>query len=195
MDTSHSAGIQYFLALGERYNLSTDFGLSVGYAFAGLRYRYEHPLFGNLWVGRFTDRMRYYTDDGWENKVSYDIERNLGERYFLRTTLTGIVAERFDGLPFSGVARLYQVIDIERAILYDAGAYFDTDPEFEVTDVQLTLRYRQRFFRDWLVIEVAPQLTFPASDDHGANPGLVVKLEADFGYLEDRKAYDSVFSF
>ncbi|MEJ2058740.1 MAG: hypothetical protein P8X39_12985 [Desulfofustis sp.] len=61
--------------------------------------------------------------------------------------------------------------------------------------MQLKLRYRQRFYRDWLVLEVAPQVTFPSDHDHEMNPGLIVKFEADFGYLEDLQAYQSVFKF
>jgi hypothetical protein len=71
----------------------------------------------------------------------------------------------------------------------------DTDPDFAVTDIQLKLRYRQRFFRDWMVLEIGPQLTFPEEYDHEVNPGLVIRLEAEFGYLTDRKAYQSIFSF
>lgn len=71
----------------------------------------------------------------------------------------------------------------------------DTDPEFTVTDIKLKLRYRQRFFRDWLVLEIGPQLTFPEDHDYKVNPGIIIKFEADFGYLSDRKAYQSIFRF
>jgi len=190
-----TAGVQYFIAMGEKYNVSVDTGLSLNYAYAGLRYRHLHQFFSTDWDGRFTDRLRYYTDDGWENKASYDLERSLGNRFFWRNTLTGVVAERFDGLPASLVVSLYQVLNIERAILYDVGAYTNTEPEFELTDLQVKLRYRQRFYRDWLVLEVAPQLTFPREYDNDMNPGIVIKFEADFGYLKDQKAYDSIFKF
>ncbi len=190
-----TAGVQYFLALGEKYNISVDTGLSFNYAYAGLRFRHLHQFFSTGWEGRFTDRVRYYTDEGWENKASYDLERSLGERFFLRNTLTGVVAERFDGVPASLVVSLYQVLNIERAILYDVGAYTNTEPEFELTDLQFKIRYRQRFFRDWLVLEVAPQATFPKEYDNEFNPGIVIKFEADFGYLKDTKAYESIFKF
>jgi len=190
-----SAGIRYFLSLAEEYNVSTELGLSSGYGFGGLRFRNAHKLFSEDWVGRFTNRLRYYTDEGWENAASYDVERYIGESFFLRSSLIGVVAEQYDGVPFATVFRLYQVLDIDRAILYDASAYFATSPDFEVTDVQLSLRYRQRFFRDWLVLEVAPLVTFPKDEDRDFNPGLVVKFEAEFGYLKDRKAYHSIFDF
>ena len=73
--------------------------------------------------------------------------------------------------------------------------YFNTEPDLEVTDIQLKLRYRQRFYRDWLVLEIAPQITFPKDYDHAFNPGIITKFEFDFGYLKDRQAFQSVFAF
>lgn len=181
--------------MGEQYNLSTEAGVSLDYLYAGLRYRHLHSLFNDDWNGRFTNRLRYYTDDGWENKASYDIERFFGQRFFYRTIFTALFSEAEKGVPFSAIARLYQVLDIDSALSYDVGTYFNTEPEPEVIDIQLKLRYRQRFYRDWLVLEVAPQITFPSEYDHAFNPGIVTKFEFDFGYLNDHKAFDSVFKF
>ena len=181
--------------MGEKYNVSTQLGISTSYLYAGLRYRYLHPLFDGNWEGRFTNRLRYYTDDGWENKTSYDIETHFDERFFFRTIFTGVLSEANDGFPFSAVLRLYQVFNIDSAILYDIGGYFDTEPEPDMTDLQFKVRYRQRFYRDWLVLEVAPLVTFPLEYDREVNPGLIVQFEFDFGYLKDREAYQNIFSF
>ncbi|MEJ2135139.1 MAG: hypothetical protein P8X86_07835 [Desulfofustis sp.] len=190
-----TAGVQYFLAMGEQYNLSTEVGASLNYLFAGLRYRHLHSLSDDGWSGRFTNRLRYYTDDGWENKASYDIEKFFGQRFMSRSILTAILSESREGMPFSAVTRLYQVFNIDSAIAYDVGGYFDTEPDLEFTDFQIKLRYRQRFFRDWLVLEVAPLVTFPKEYDHQFNPGILTRFEIDFGYLQDQEAYESIFKF
>ena len=194
-DEQLSAGIQYFLLMGKRYNITTHFGVSLGYVYGGLRYRHSHSFFSDEWEGRITDRLRYYSDDGWENRVTYDIESHFSDRYFFRTSLNAIFAERYEGIPSSTILQLYQVLSIDKAILYESGMYLDTEPDFDVTDIQLKIRYRQRFFRDWLVLEIGPQLTFPKDHDYKINPGIVVRFEADFGYLNNRKAYHSIFSF
>ena len=190
-----TAGVQYFLAMGEKYNLSTEVGASLDYFFAGLRYRHLHALSDDGWSGRFTNRLRYYTDDGWENKASYDIEKFFGQRFLSRTIFTAVLSESEEGIPFSTVTRLYQVFNIDSAIAYDIGGYFNTEPDLELTDFQIKLRYRQRFFRDWLVLEVAPLVTFPKEYDHQFNPGILTRFEIDFGYLQDQKAYESIFKF
>ena len=194
-DEDVTAGFKYFLKQTEKYNISTGVGASTSYVYAGLRFRHLHPFFSTTWKGRFTNRLRYYSDDGWENKAAYDIERYLGDKFFFRTSFTGVLQEVDDNIPLSAVARLYQVIDIDRALQYDLGTYFDTDPDFDVEDVQLRIRYRQRFYRDWLVLEIAPQLTFPSEYDHEINPGITFKFEADLGYEEYENAYKSIFKF
>ena len=61
-----SASLRYFLKVGETYHLSATYGVSWGYMYAGLRYRYEYDF--GPWQGRLVDTLKYYTDDGFENK-------------------------------------------------------------------------------------------------------------------------------
>jgi hypothetical protein len=49
-------------------------------------------------------------------------------------------AERNDGIPFSAAARLYQVRDVDKVILYDFATYYDNEPELSLTDIQFKLR-------------------------------------------------------
>lgn len=188
-----SLSLQYFAAVGEKYNVSTSFGGSYDYLYAGLRYRYFHDF--GPWQLRFTNRTRYYTDDGWENKTEGDIERHFSDKLFFRTIANVTWKEERDSVAQSLKLRLYQVINKQHALLYEVGSYFETEPNYHMSDFQLKLRYRQRFYRDWLVFELAPQVTFPADHGRDANPGIVVKFEFDFGYLANQDEYDTVFRF
>ncbi len=187
------AGIQYFLRNTEKHNLSTTLGGSWDYLFAGLRFRHYQD-FGPI-QGRFVEQLRYYTDDGWENTAYVDIERKVSENWFLRTTAAVYWYERQDGLPHSLLLHLYEVLANDKAISYEWDNYFDTSPSYKMTDLQLRVRYRQRFYRDWLVLEVAPQVTFPEDHDREANLGIIFRLEADFGYLKGMGPHQNVFRF
>lgn len=186
-----TAALQYFAKVGDKYNISTTFGGSFDYLYAGLRFRYFQD-FGS-WQGRLVDRLRFYTDDGWENKFSFDLERRVSEHWFIRNTAAVNWFEDRDGLFYSYKFRTYQLLSEEKAISYEAGAYFETEPDHILSDVRLRLRYRQRFFRDWLVLEISPQVTFPEEFDRDANPGIIVQFEADFGYLSDTKIFNRIF--
>ncbi len=151
-----TAAIQYFVKTGERFNISTTFGASTSYLYGGLRFRHFHD-FGS-WQGRFVDRLRYYTDDGWENRVSYDLERHFTKRWLFRTTAAHNWFEEEDGFKYSFKFRLYQLLNQESALSYEVENYFETKPDNILTDMILRVRYRQRFYRDWLILEIAPQV-------------------------------------
>jgi len=97
-----TAGLRFFLKESEKYNITFDTGASWAYLFAGLRYRAVQD-FGK-WQGRFTNRLRYYTDDGFENKASYDLERKITENPMFRTTTSVNLVESEDGIPIPNIS-------------------------------------------------------------------------------------------
>lgn len=186
-----SASLRYFLKVGKRYHLSTTFGASFNYLYGGLRYRYKYDF--GPWQGRFTNTLKYYTDDGWENTTAIDMERHFSKRWFFRTSANVDWYEEEDGLPHTLIFQLYHVLSQERGLRYEVGSYFNTEPSHKLTDVQLRFCYRQRLYRDWLILEIAPQISFPEDHDKKANPGIVLRLEADFGYMAEQDAFRAVF--
>jgi len=186
-----TAGLRWFLKESNFFNVSVDTGASWDYLFAGLRFRAIQD-FGS-WQGRLTDRLRYYTDDGLENKISYDLERSVSEKLMFRSTTSVNWYEDDDGFPHSQYFRLYQVLSEFQALSYESGVYMDTEPSYKMTDLQFIVKYRQRFFRDWLVFEISPKLTFPEDHDYEANPGIIFKFEASIGYRPNEAGYNTIF--
>jgi hypothetical protein len=56
-----------------------------------------------------------------------------------------------------------------------------TEPQSELTAYSAALRYRRLIYRDWLVLELRPQLTYPRDKDFRAVPSFTLQLEAWFG--------------
>jgi len=188
-----SAALQYFLRDNEAENISATLGASFDYLYAGIRYRRSHDL--DSWQGRLVNRLNYYTDDEWEDILSYEFWRPLGERWVFRTKATATWHVEEDGLPHSLVFALFQKINEEKALRYEIGNYFDTEESYKMTDLQFRVRYRQRFLRDWLVLEIAPQVGFPEDHDREVNPGIIISLEADTGNLDGTKVFPRIFNF
>lgn len=186
-----TVGLQYFLREKVNTNTSVSAGLSWDYLYAGLRYRNSRN-FGE-WRSRIVNNLRYYTDDGWEDKASLEFDRLLSERFLFRTTFSADWFEQENGVPHSLSFSLYQLLGRKRALEYVVGGFFDTRPSYSMTDVQLRVNYRQRFYRDWLALEISPFVTFPEEDDRDANPGIVIKLEAIFGFSAE-DTFESVFN-
>lgn len=192
-DANLTAALQYFLLQTEKMNISSSFGLSYNYAYAGLRYRGTQNY--GSWQGRIISRARYYTDDGWEARTRYDIERQISDKWLFRTTLDANWQEKNNGIPHGVIFSLFQVLNLDRAIQYDIGNYFHTRENYHMTDFVIRLSYRQRFYRDWLVFEVQPQVSFPKEYDRETNPGIIFKLEAEFGYKSYKDQFNRIFAF
>lgn len=186
-----TAGFRFFLRESKKYNITFDTGASWDYLFAGVRYRAVQDF--GIWQGRLTNRLRYYTDDGFENKTSYDLERKLNENLLFRTITSINLEESEEGIPHSQYFRLYQILSPFQAISYEAGIYANTEPSYKMTDTQILVTYRQRFYRDWLVLEISPKVSFSEDNGSEANPGIVFKLEATFGYDSDVETYNKIF--
>ena len=78
-------GLQYVLKESKRRNISIKAGVRLGgggQLYIGPRYR---RLFSfEKWALRLTERVRYYTDDGFESKSRIDFERPISKRLFFR---------------------------------------------------------------------------------------------------------------
>ncbi len=192
-DADLSVGLQYFLIQTEKMNISTTGGVSYNYVYGGLRYRGAYDY--GSWQGRFVSRLRYYTDDGWEFRNQYDIERQVSATLLFRTTFEADWEEVENGVPHGLIFSLFQVLKHDRALHYEIGNYFETSPGYHLSDMVFQLRYRQRFYRDWLVAEVSPLVSFPREYDREINPGIIFKLEVEFGHKSYTNQFGRIFSF
>lgn len=187
-----AAALQYFIETTDKYNISTTFGGSYDYLYGGMRFRYFQD-FGS-WQGRLVERVRYYTDDGWENRFTVDLERQISDKWVFRTS--GIVywLESDDNVQHVLSQQLYQHISNTKAFSYELQNVFQTDPDYDLSNTIVRVRYRQQFYRDWLLFEVAPRVSFPKDNDREAEFAIAFTIEAIFGNLNNRKLLN-IFQF
>ena len=154
--------------------------------FVGPRVRKTWPF--DVWQIRFTERVRWYTDIGWESRTRFDFERLFRDDLFFRAT-TDLRWRKQDyndeGFRFEAGPTLTQRLRRKAAIDYQWNNVFLTKPNTRLDETVLRLRYRQRIWRKWLFYEVNPQVAFRNDDDFRNTPGIEFRLEASFGGLED----------
>lgn len=185
------AAIRWFLKESEDLNIAVDAGGSWNYLYGSFRFRALQDF--DEWQGRFTNRLRWYTNDGWENRTTYDLEHHFNEDFFFRVTSKLNYYETKDGFPHSQHFRLYQVLTAIQALSYETAIYMETEPSYKSSDLQFILKYRQRFYRDWLVLEISPRISFPEKYDREINPELIFKLEASFGNNAGEEGFKKIF--
>ncbi|MGE0082832.1 MAG: hypothetical protein AB7S75_00280 [Desulfococcaceae bacterium] len=186
-DENHvTLALQYFAKTTARNNIKIESGLrwrdNEPVFFAGPRYRWYREI-SEPWAVRFTQRFRWYTDEGWYAKSIFDMERPVNEKFFFRATASGKWEEEEEGYSYTFGFHLFQALSPGRALEYQMNSNFETRPVNVLDEANLRIRYRQRIWRDWLTLEIAPQLSFPRDEDYEITPGILVQMEADFGQI------------
>jgi len=192
-DDSTSVGLQYFFRSKNRLNSSVSVGMKIGSNnvvdfYLGPRLRKTWEL--DSWQLRFTERVRWYTDIGWESRTRFDLERLLNHKWFFRGTFDLRWRDEDyteDGFRYDVGPALTQRLRNKAAIEYQWVNTFKTRPNHSLDQSWLRVRYRQRIWRKWLFYEISPQAAFRNEDDFRVTPGIEFKLEASFGGLEGRK--------
>ena len=178
-----TTSLQYFPVETNRSNFSLRAGVKLHNGklavLAGPRYRYLVPL--DPWALRFTQEFVWSTDQRWQSRTTFDFERTLPDGLFFRMTLEGLWSENVIGYPYALSFLLRQPLDHNRAIQYEWVNSFQTHPTNELDEELLVFRYRQRFWRDWLFFEIAPQYRFSRDRSFDATPGILFRLEMVFG--------------
>jgi hypothetical protein len=182
-DRAMTTALQYFLP--STATQSTSFRGGIKYHggkveyFVGPRYRYYQPF--DSWGFRFTQDMFWGSEKGWQAFTWLDLERPLPRDLFFRSTLSGEWTEGIHGYLYYLGFLVRQPLDPNRAVQYECVNSFHTVPTDELTEVKFIFRYRQRFWKDWLFMEIAPQYRYPRDHSFNAVPGIMFKFEVVFG--------------
>ena len=178
-----STALQYFLRATRRNNVRLELGVKFSGGtldpYAGARWRHTLPL--AAWTLRLSERLRAYVERGWESQTRLDLERPLSEALFFRSTSRGDVSEEEDGWFLAQDLALYRRLSGQRLVAYEVGGQFVTEPETELDQAYVRVRYSQRFARDWIRLELTPQLAWREEYDYQPVGGLLVRLDLEVG--------------
>jgi hypothetical protein len=182
-DRNRTAALGYLIKSGERLNISAKIGIRYrnGQMVSFIRPHYRMLYRLDNWDLRFTQEFPYWTDAKWSSSTTVDLERPLGDTFFFRASLNGSWYEKQPGYYYGLAFSLSQPLSTTSALSYDLGASFQTGAHDVLQTVVVATRYRQRFWRDWLYFDIAPQVRFPRDRQFNAVPGILFGLEMQFG--------------
>jgi hypothetical protein len=179
----YTLGLQYFVKQTTKQSLSANTGVRFrnGFpsVFIGPRYRLYVGL--DHWKMRFTQRLLWDTDSGWEALTRFDFDRKILDRFLFRITPRGKWEQDEKGYDYDLQFRLYQRLGVASAVIYEQNNDFETHPHNRLEKFDLQVRYRRQALRKWLFFEVAPRVTFRKDNNFDAQLGLQLRLEVAFG--------------
>ncbi len=179
-----TAALRYFVKATRRANISLQAGLRVRFGtpvgFVGPRYRREIKL--APWALRFTQRLRWFTENRLESNTRLDLERPLAQDLFFRTTAGLSWFEDENNYFYDLRFFLFQPLSKRRSLAYEWNNFFQAkQPNHHLEEINLRMRYRQNILKDWLFFEVAPQIGFPKDRNFDFTPGIQFRIDLFFG--------------
>lgn len=181
---SPSLGLQYSIAPGEKIQLDIHGGLRLKSAklYIGPRLRYRRD-FSDSFCIRITERLRWYERDGIRSKSELDLNQIVGENNLLRQRFSADWSEKRrsrEGVRLTTTSMFTQFLKEKRALRYSLSSVYFTGGTKGWQSTTLETAWRQRFWRKWMILEVAPFLAWEKRIDWHTNPGVKVSLSVIF---------------
>jgi hypothetical protein len=179
----YSAALRYEKAEVESpWHFSSDAGVKVQYPldpFVRARTSYSLPLWD--WRFKLAETVFWFSTTGLGETTQFDMEHVLSEPVLFRATTTVTCYEAPQNCDSRQDLSIFHTLDDRTALLYQLSVMGVSQPTLQETDYSLLFRYRYRMHKDWVFIELDPQLNFPRTDDFRLNALLLLRLEVLFG--------------
>jgi hypothetical protein len=129
----------------------------------------------------------------WQNSEKFgvtsriDVEHIVGALWLLRSTLSGTISQRTEGVRGYTAFTAVRGLPDRRAVAAELFANGEVDADVPLRNFGAKVAYRRSIARDWLVLETRLSLTWPKEDvDAGRAPswGIGIGVEMFFGTNE-----------
>lgn len=178
----YAASLRYSKAEEERWHYSTEAGIKFQFPldpFARARVSYSMPVLD--WRLKLSENVFWFSTIGLGETTQFDMEHVLSEPVLFRATTTSTCYEAPQNCDLRQDMTVYHTLNERTALLYQASVIGVSQPSLTETAYVLLVRYRYRMHKDWIFLELNPQLNFPKTDDFKLNAYLLLRLEILFG--------------
>lgn len=177
-----AAALRYERSEAERWHFSTDGGIQLaGLAstpFVRARLSLAMPL--DNWQMKVAETVFWFNTIGAGETTVVDFDRPLNKVLLFRASSNATWLNSNQYYDLNQSFTIYHTWDPRTAVLYQVSATGVSKPEPQVTDYVILTSYRYRLHREWVFLEISPQIHFPMAVDYKTTLLLSVKLEVLF---------------
>lgn len=139
----------------------------------------RHDKFGK-WSLNWDETPYRIGSIGWGIDSYFELNRKIGDKHIFRSaTFAGWLKET-DIFELSQVFSFNTIISDRRAISYFAGVFGNDNPKINTTQYLLGINYRQNIHKDYLFIELKPQIIYEKERNFDAEHSMIFRVEMLF---------------
>lgn len=174
-----AAAIRYEKAEAERWHFSTDGGIQLaGLAstpFARARLSLSLPL--DKWRVNVAESIFWFSTIGAGESTLIDFERQLNHNQLFRISSNATWLNNTQNFDLSQSFSVYHTFDARSALLYQINVIGVTLPKTQVSDYVILMRYRYRWHREWVYLDISPQVHYPLAEEYRTSMLITFGLE------------------
>ncbi len=162
------AGLRYSVKKKKWVSIDADLGVKLSspvQAYTRLRARRNFDL-SKKWSLRITEKLTWYTDDGWVSLSEVQWNRRMGWDWLLRFNTELEWREDRDGVRPAQQISLFKTVNRVRAFRIDVGGSWPEYPNIEDRKYFAAFTHRRLIHSNWLFLELKPGVEFPEEDDY-----------------------------
>ena len=133
------------------------------------------------WELPLSETLLYRYDEKFSAVTELACLRSVGDNIAIGIILNATYRDFTGGFDLGTSAAVGWRINDRSLIATEIGAYGQTEPEVQDTAYSFSLRYRRKIYKEWLVLELRPQLILLPQEDFREVPYFTVQLEMYFG--------------
>ncbi len=183
VDDDLFVGLRALVTEAIKVNLSADTGLRLKGTSLDpyVRGRAQRIFEPGQWKIPLSETLLWRRMEGGSAATELAFIREISASTILSFAGNATFRDRTDYFDLSEVITLARRLNDRSLLAVEAGVFGRTKPNIEAATYTLALRYRRRIHRDWMIMEIRPQISYPKDNRYDPVPSLALRLEAYFG--------------
>jgi hypothetical protein len=132
------------------------------------------------WKSYFDQSFWYFSDKGYGATNEIDFKRPLSKIDMLDIGTDIEYRDASGAYTYDLIASNTHQITNASNMEYSVGAFGTTQPTNWITSYYIGISYRKVLYKDWLIFEAVPQVSFPRDADWKATPSFTIGLKIYF---------------
>ncbi len=181
-DDSYYLGLKAFVAETLHATVSAESGIKLGRPldpYVRLRAFRDFVFFP--WAIRVSETPLWKYSEGSSAASEVAALRPLSEEWQLRLTSKATWRSTTTYFDLTQIVSLYYTPDKRTAYTLDLSAFAPSDPDVALRAYSIGLHARRQIYRDWLYLEVTPQILYREANRYRPENSIMLQLETLFG--------------
>ena len=145
-----------------------------------VRFRFSKEFDFAKWNIKWDEVPYWYDSFGWAFDSYLELNRKIRKDNLFRTATFARWKNETDQFELSQVFSMFHTISEKKALSYYAGVYGVSEPEVHTTHFLLGLNYRKSIHKNYLFIEIKPQILYQRINNFHAEHSILLSIEMIF---------------